>query len=274
MKKLRMNLKDITEAGLSLIEIVVAVGISLILAAVGVIGYGHLVDNARKAAVEDAASSVLTAAVAESANIDNTVDSIEGVADDWNKSSNKSDVITDVVVDEDSSNGYCIVVSAVHKAGISAERKTCVDSGTDNGGDDSTGESEEEIITVAPISFTEACAYKAGLLAGSGQVRVYITVPDGYDLSNVRVFVSGMSDDTQKEIEGFSVSSNTSRISGNQYQMDVPLLLLMDATDGLAEEFRIGMLIEDEDGNKSEPVYVRAKAGAFGGFKGTCYNME
>lgn len=56
--------KRVKETGFSMLEAVVVVGVLLALAVGGFIAYGQITENAKKASVETAASSVYTAALA------------------------------------------------------------------------------------------------------------------------------------------------------------------------------------------------------------------
>lgn len=81
------------EAGFSLLELVVAVGILLVLTVGGLLAYNGITENARKAAVESAASEVFTAASAYEA--DNEVGTTATqAAKEWNETRGDDTTIT------------------------------------------------------------------------------------------------------------------------------------------------------------------------------------
>lgn len=86
-KKYRALLK---ENGFSMLEAVVVVGVLLALAVGGFIAYGQITENAKKASVETAASSVYTAALAAKIDGDPATNT-KKVQDDYN---NSQDAIT------------------------------------------------------------------------------------------------------------------------------------------------------------------------------------
>ena len=106
------------DEGFSLIELVIAVGILAILSIVGVVAYKTLNNQARQAAVENAAAVVLKAAAAY--DIDGSKKPVDA-RDEWMNTSGNgrgSKPITVELTDENN----CITVSAVHDAGNHAER--------------------------------------------------------------------------------------------------------------------------------------------------------
>jgi cytoskeletal protein RodZ len=82
VNKYRAYLKD---KGFSMLEAVVVVGVLLALAVGGFIAYGQITENAKKASVETAASSVYTAALAAESDGDSTT-STQKVQDEYNNS--------------------------------------------------------------------------------------------------------------------------------------------------------------------------------------------
>lgn len=85
INKYRASLK---EAGFSMLEAVVVVGVLLALAVGGFLAYGQITTNAKKASVESAASSVYTAALSAVADGDAST-SAQKVQDDFNNSQNE-----------------------------------------------------------------------------------------------------------------------------------------------------------------------------------------
>lgn len=98
IKRLK-TIKD-NQDGFSLIELVVAVAIMAVLSVLGVVAYSGATNNARKAAVESAASSVYTGAVAYDKD-DKTETQPVNAADEFNKSAKADTVITTVSMVED-----------------------------------------------------------------------------------------------------------------------------------------------------------------------------
>lgn len=74
LKKVAERREAAKDAGFSLLELVVAVGILLVLTVGGLLAYNGITDNARTAAVESAASEVYTSAAAYEA--DNQTDTV------------------------------------------------------------------------------------------------------------------------------------------------------------------------------------------------------
>lgn len=84
LKKYRSSLKA---GGFSMLEAVVVVGVLLALAVGGFIAYGKITENAKKASVESAASSVYTAVLAADMDGDAASTSAK-VITDYNSSQN------------------------------------------------------------------------------------------------------------------------------------------------------------------------------------------
>lgn len=83
--RLQAYRENVKANGFSMLEAVVVVGVLLALAVAGFIAYGQITDNAKKAAVESAASSVYTAAAASEMDGDPAT-TLTTVADDYNNS--------------------------------------------------------------------------------------------------------------------------------------------------------------------------------------------
>jgi type II secretory pathway pseudopilin PulG len=75
----------VKENGFSMLEAVVVVGVLLALAVGGFLAYGQITENAKKASVETAASSVYTAALAAESDGDSTTSS-QKIQDAYNAS--------------------------------------------------------------------------------------------------------------------------------------------------------------------------------------------
>lgn len=82
LKKYGTNVKD---AGFSMLEAVVVVGVLLALAVSGFIAYGSITENAKRASVESAAASVYTAVLAAEVDGDADTDPAD-VKTDYNDS--------------------------------------------------------------------------------------------------------------------------------------------------------------------------------------------
>jgi len=127
IKERREAAKD---AGFSLLELVVAVGILLVLTVGGLLAYNGITNNARDAAVQSAASEIYTAATAkESAG--ETQTGAADAAQDWINSSKAGKF--QVFVDEDSNAVRVVSVAGGNEAVAPAN-----------------GTATEEITRVAP----------------------------------------------------------------------------------------------------------------------------
>lgn len=83
---------QLKEKGFSMLEAVVVVGVLLALAVGGFFAYGSITENAKKASVETAASSVYTAALAAEADGDPTTGWKE-VQDAYNNSQDQIRIV-------------------------------------------------------------------------------------------------------------------------------------------------------------------------------------
>lgn len=114
--------RELNEDGFSLLELVVAIGIMLILTVGGLIGYSQITDNARKAAVESGASSVMTAAMVYESNGDDP----QKAATDFNASSSNNQITADVDESTNAEGDKCFTVTVTHSSsGKVAERSNC-----------------------------------------------------------------------------------------------------------------------------------------------------
>lgn len=115
----RLVEKKSDDSGFSLLELVIAIGIILVLTVGGLIGYGAIQDNAKRAATEAAASEVATAAMAY--DTDGT-QPVQAAVDDWNNSAKKGGIIVvdAKIVEEDGLR--CVRATATHIDGYLATR--------------------------------------------------------------------------------------------------------------------------------------------------------
>jgi type II secretory pathway pseudopilin PulG len=97
MKTLAAVLKSRQEAknteGFSLLEMVVAMGILIVLTVGGILAYDGITDNARQAAVDTAAKSVYTSAVAYESDNSGITDR-ETAEDDYNTTTDGTIIVT------------------------------------------------------------------------------------------------------------------------------------------------------------------------------------
>lgn len=107
--------------GFSLIELVVAVGILAILSVVGVVAYNGLTKNARKAAVQSAASEVLTGAVAYDTDGSKTP---ADAGAEWNSTSKKGKDKKAIIEVDVKYSPVCIAVEAKHIEGERSVRSS------------------------------------------------------------------------------------------------------------------------------------------------------
>lgn len=130
------------ETGFSLLELVVAIGILLVLTVGGLIGYSAISKNAKEAAVETAASDVMTAAMVNDSDVDDET-TVEGAGQSWMDTAKDRKTI----IVESKKVGSCIVVTAKHENGYETERmagENCSDSTNDGGGVISPGDGSED----------------------------------------------------------------------------------------------------------------------------------
>lgn len=130
------------ESGFSLLELVVAIGILLVLTVGGLIGYSAITKNAKEAAVETAASDVMTAAMVNDSDVSDET-TVEGAGQSWMDAAKDR---TTIIV-ESKKVGSCIVVTAKHENGYEIERmagENCSDSTNDGGGVVSPGDGNED----------------------------------------------------------------------------------------------------------------------------------
>lgn len=268
MNEMKGKVELSNEDGFSLLELVVAIGIILVLTVGGLIGYSQITDNARKAAVESAASAVMTAALVELSTNDFTVEKVEAVADKWNESASDDSIITDAVV-ESNSSGYCVKVTSVHKKGVSAERSNCVDeSAVDDGSD-----SGQEIVSVPAASLTDNCVFNGGVMGIGAKISIFYSIPEGYSVDDIKVITSvQQNNDDMKDLEGFSLTDNTTNVSENNYKTDIKTNVLGGLL-GLGSSMKVGLVVSNSDGVRSEPILVEANPGMVSGIGGYCNNV-
>lgn len=157
MKKTKSHiknyLKQANDDGFSLLELVIAVGVLLVLSAVGLLAYNGITRNARMAAVQSAADEVYTGAAAYDANGDDYTQAEK----DWMETSKKdtANSITVEVKDKEETNGKLCVVAYMEKhTGIIAKKGSgCETGGVVSPGDETTppppvvgGETEIPVI--------------------------------------------------------------------------------------------------------------------------------
>ena len=130
--------------GFSLLELVVAVGILLILTVGGLLAYTGIQKQARIAAVQSAASEVLTGAAAHQLDNKSTTNAVDAQIE-WNKTSKKDKADKAQITVKVEEAPTCLKVTATHVKGEQAIRQTgtgCV--GDENGENESGGNTNPE----------------------------------------------------------------------------------------------------------------------------------
>lgn len=116
------------ENGFSMLEAVVVVGVLLALAVSGFISYAPITDNAKKASVKEAASSVHTAVVVADIDGDPSTKPQDPV-DRWNESTDKIKVsiLPRSTVSTSASADFCVEAVSQEDTSISAQAGDCTD---------------------------------------------------------------------------------------------------------------------------------------------------
>jgi len=129
------NLANNGEDGFSLLELVIAIGVILVLAASVMIGYGGYKDNARQAMVEDAAQKTATGALAyESGGTGSAEDAVEA----YNKSAKPHTVAVALDRRENGCMRFVATYTGHDNESVrSIDCGTSTDIGTDDGGNNS-----------------------------------------------------------------------------------------------------------------------------------------
>lgn len=103
VKLAKDRLENAKDAGFSLIELVVAISIMLILSVGGLLAYTGITKNAKKAAVDAAASDVFTAALAYENDTDpdpeNPTTTAALAAEEWKKSAKDGSINVEAKVE-------------------------------------------------------------------------------------------------------------------------------------------------------------------------------
>lgn len=155
LKRLTKYKKQVNDNGFSLLELVVAVGILLVLTGGGLLAYGGIQKRARVAAVESAASEVLTGAAAF--QLDNKSDTNAVDAEtEWNSTSKKDKNGKAQITVKVEESPTCLKVTATHVKSEQSIRQTgtgCIgnengetpggNDGNTNPGDNETGGENE-----------------------------------------------------------------------------------------------------------------------------------
>lgn len=251
------NLKDLTEAGFSLLELVIAIAVILVLTIGGLIGYGNYQDNARQAMVESAADQARTGGVVYESN-HNT----ERTAEDAVEAYNSSSKVESVHVELDRSESGCLTFTGTYKNHNNKAVRTYNCSGGDGG--TTTPPAEDGAF----IRLANACSYDKGVLGVGAKVIVNWEVPKDYKVENVmlQVSTSGLGSEL-KSMDGFNLAENTESNDDGSYTTKVPTNRLGGLL-GLGSELEIALSVQDKDGMKS--VSVATNAGLLGGIEANC----
>lgn len=259
--------KTENESGFSLLELVVAIGIILILTVGGLIGYSAITKNAKVAAVESAASAVMTAAMAYDANGQNISEAEHNPATIWNNSAKDDSVIAEMSVSAPDEDGQiCISVKATHRDGQVATRGHCFEDNT--GGNENGG----EVINIEAPTLTAACEAKKGVLGLGSKVIIRWKAAEGYSMSNTELLAStsGLGS-SLKSLDGYSLSTNTTSTGNGTYTTEIPTNVLGGLL-GLGSEIEIAL--RTVDGEKvSDTASVATNGGLLGGMSFSCRNM-
>lgn len=116
----RDKFRKLVEDGFSLLELVVAVGILLILSVGGLVSWGPITKRARQAAVNSAASEVLTGAMAY--EHDSSPKVVKDAETEWNATSKKDKSGKAHITVEAIGNSFCVAVKATHAKGEESVR--------------------------------------------------------------------------------------------------------------------------------------------------------
>lgn len=264
IRGLKQKNLQVNEDGFSLLELVVAVGILLILTVGGLLAYNGITDNARKAAVDKAASEVLTGAIAYDTDT-NPGQDYEDAVKEWNDSSKK-----------DKNNNASIVVDAIKNSDgeICAEARGYGYTSNKGAGDCVNGLPvvEEPSPTIPAITLSQGCQFQPGILGLGSNIRIYWTLPEGYTLDDVRIeaSTSGLGS-TTAPLTGLNLKTATIQQTDGTYMTNVPANLL-GGLMGLGSELEIALFIVDGSG-KSAPASVASNAGLIAGVGGSCRNL-
>lgn len=255
------------ESGFSLLELVVAIGIILILTVGGLIGYSAITKNAKVAAVESAASAVMTAAMAYDANGQNISEEENNPATIWNNSAKDDSVIAEMSVSAPDEDGQiCITVKATHRDGQVATRGHCFEDNT--GGNENGG----EIVNIEAPTLTAACEANPGILGLGAKIIIHWKAAEGYSMSNTELLVStrGLGS-SLKLLDGFSLSANTTSTGNGTYSTEVPTRMLGGLL-GLGSEIEIALRTVDGE-NVSDTASVATNGGLIAGLSLECRNI-
>lgn len=275
MNKMKEKVELSNEDGFSLLELVIAIGIILVLTVGGLIGYSAISENSKKAAVESAASDVMTAAMVRNANGDNIMDEEYNPSTEWNESAKDDSIITEMFITDDAngSDGDSILtVKATYRGGDGnadspvAERSSIIRV-------NSGGSSEGVVENIDAPVLTAECKFNEGVLGLGSDVEFYWEKPEGYSLDNIVVETSTSGLGSERAVlDGFNLSANTTLGSNGTYTTEIPTNMLGGSL-GLGSEIEIAIYVQDNNGNKSDSVSIATNAGLIAGLGGTCRNM-
>lgn len=149
IERVKQRWTEDRENGFSLLELVIAIGIILVLTVGGLIGYGAVQENAKKAATQAAASEVATAALAFDTDGTNPA---EDASAQWNETRAKPQIETDSGAFSTTIGGKtarCVFGRADHVDGYFSYRvvgdegcDTLSEDGTDEDGSETPGGDE------------------------------------------------------------------------------------------------------------------------------------
>lgn len=135
LKKINTHKVKKNEYGLSLMELVIAIGLVLILTVVGIIAFPTLTNNARESAVEAAASDVARGIMVKKASDRDGSFKSQDVVDEWMNNSAKKGKIT--VTTENSDSEQKVIVTAKYNGEDNVAVKKIpydsINSGSDGG---------------------------------------------------------------------------------------------------------------------------------------------
>lgn len=259
--------KFANEDGFSLLELVVAVGILLVLTVGGLLAYNGITKNARVAAVESAASEVLTGAVANQLDNKNNTNAVDAETE-WNATSKKDKSGKAQIVVKVDETPTCLKVTATHVKSEQSIRQSGTGCGSETGGENS---GEAKFVPAATL--TQTCEYRAGVMGLASKIRIYWATPDGYTIDDViaKASTTGLNS-TLAPLSSLDLAKNTTEISEGVYRTDVPTNLL-GGLPGSESELEIAIVVVDSEGNESDPASIASNPGLISGIGGSCRNV-
>lgn len=129
------------------------------------------------------------------------------------------------------------------------------------------------VSSIPAPRLSQACQYSPGVLGMGSNVRIFWEVPEGYTATDIKVLASTNGAGSElAELQGLDLMRKTQGLGNNVYRTDVPTGLL-GGSIGSSSELEIALLIEEPNGDRSEPAIIATNAGLIAGLGGTCRNV-